>query len=65
MKESLEFLLGDRDISLVSWLALMLLPLEQGLVFKECGGKGYAVQFYDTGGSKIVFTLLAKVEHSM
>ena len=57
-KESLESLPADRDVSLVLYLTLVLLPLEQSGILQEGSCKQNSVWARDTGGGKVIFILL-------
>ena len=60
-KEGLESLPADRDVSLVLYLMLVLLPADQGGVLQEGSRKWNLVQARGTGGSKVIFILLEEI----
>ena len=60
-KEGLEFLPADRDVSLVLYLILVLLPAEEGGVVQESSRKRNSVQARGTGSSKVIFALLEEI----
>ena len=60
-KEGLESLPADKDISLVLYLTLVLLPLEQGDIFLEDSRKRNSVWAHGTSGSKLIFVLLEEI----
>ena len=60
-KKSLEFLPADKDVSLVLYLMLMLLPAQQGGIFQEGRGKQNSVRACGTGGGKVIFVLLEEI----
>ena len=60
-KEGLEFLLADRDVSLVLYFTLVLLPLEQGGILQDNSRKRNSVQARSTGGGKVIFALLEEI----
>lgn len=61
MPEVFEFFSGDRDFILVFYLALILLPAEQGFIPEERGCKRYFVLAYGTSGCKMVLALLKEI----
>ena len=40
VKKGLEFLLGDKNVSLILYLLLVLLPAKHGGIVEKNGGKG-------------------------
>ena len=60
-KEGLESLLADRDISLIFYLTLVLLPMEQGGIFQENSRKQNSVWTHGTGNGKVIFALLKEI----
>ena len=60
-KEDLEFFSGDRDVSLILYLPLMLLPVKQDGILEESGGKLHLILTLGPGGGKMVLTLLEEV----
>ena len=60
-KKSVKFFPGDGDIYLVLYLALVLLPAEEGSIFWEGSCKRNSVWFHSTNGGKVVFALLEEI----
>ena len=60
-KESLESLPANKDISLVFYLILVLLPAEQGSIFQEGSRKRNLIWACDTCGDKVIFALLETI----
>ena len=60
-KEGFESLPADRNVSLVLYLTLVLLPLEQGGILQENNRKQNLVWAYGTGGGKVIFALLEEI----
>ena len=60
-KESLEFFLGNGDISLIFSLLLVLLREKQSNIYEEDSGKGEPILTLGSGGGKIVLTMLKEV----
>ena len=60
-KEGLKSLPADRDFSLVLYLTLVLLPSEQGGIFKEGSRKRKSVWARGTGSGKVIFALLKEI----
>ena len=60
-KEGLESLPADRGVSLVLYLALVLLPAEQGGILQEGSRKRNSVRARGNGGSKVIFALLEEI----
>ena len=60
-KEGLESLPADRDVSLVLYLTLVLLPAEQGGILQESSRKRDSVRACATCGSKVIFALLEEI----
>ena len=61
-KKSLtKFFLSDRDIDLIFYLLLILLPAKQGHILKEASYKKYPVLIFGTSDCKMVFVLLKEV----
>ena len=60
-KEGLESFSADRDVSLVLYFTLVLLPLEQGGIFQEGSRKRNSVWACGTGGGKVIFVLLEEI----
>ena len=60
-KEGLKSFLANRDISLVLYLTLVLLPLEQGNIFQKNSRKQYLLWVCVTGSGKVIFALLQEI----
>ena len=60
-KQGLKSLLANRDITLVLYLMLVLLPAEQGGVFQKNSCKQNSVWAHDTSDGKVIFALLEKI----
>ena len=60
-KEGLESFPADMAISLVLYLTLVLLLVEQGGVFQEGSCKRNSVQAYGISGSEVIFALLEEI----
>ena len=60
-KKGFESLPADRDVSLVFYLTLVLLPSEQGDIFQESSPKRNSVWAHSTGGGKLIFALLEEI----
>ena len=60
-KEGLKSGLADRDVSLVLYLMLVLLALEQSGIFQEGSYKWDLVWARGTGNGKMIFALLKKI----
>ena len=60
-KKGLESFPTDRDVSLVLYLTLILLPSNQGGIFQEGSRKQNSVQAHGTGGGEVIFVLLDKI----
>ena len=56
-KEGLESLRADKDISLVLYLTLVLLPAEQSGIIQESSCKRNLVWAHCTGDNKVIFFL--------
>ena len=61
IKEDLEFFPGDEDVDLIPYLPLVLLPVKQGNILEEDGGKWHPILTLCSGGGKMVLTLLKEV----
>ena len=61
VKEGFKSLPADRDICLVLYLTLVLLPLKQGGIFQEGSRKRNSVWACGTGGGKVIFALLEEI----
>ena len=60
-KEGFKSLPANRYVSLVLYLMLMLLQLEQNGIFQEGSGKQNSVWACGTGGDKVIFALLEEI----
>ena len=60
-KESFESLSANRDISLVLYLTLVLLPSEEGGILQENSHQQNSVWACGTGGGKVIFALLEEI----
>ena len=60
-KKNLEFFSADRDVSLVLYPTLVLLPAKQCGIFQEDSHKQNLVQARGTGSGKVIFALLEKI----
>ena len=60
-KEDLESLPANRDVSLILYLMLVLLPAEQGGIFQEDSHKRNLVWACGTGNGKVIFALLEEI----
>ena len=60
-KKSLESFPADRDVSLVFYLTLVLLPPEQGGICQKDSRKRNSVWVCGTGCGKVVFALLEEI----
>ena len=60
-KKGLESLPGSRDVSLVLYLTLMFLLLEQDGILQESSRKRNSVWAHGTGSGKVIFALLEKI----
>ena len=60
-KESLETLLANKDVSLVLYLMLVLLPAKQGGIIEKGSRKRNSVWAYSTGSGKVIFALLEEI----
>ena len=60
-KKGLKSLPADRNVSLVLYLTLMLLPVEQGGIFQEKSCKRNSVWSCDIGVSKVIFVRLKEI----
>ena len=60
-KEGFESLSADKDVSLVLYLTLVLLPGEQGGVLQKVSRKRDSVRARGTDGSKVIFALLEEI----
>ena len=60
-KEGLKYFPADKDVSLVLYRTLVLLPLEQGGIFQEGRRKQNLVQACGTGSGKVIFPLLEEI----
>ena len=60
-KKSFESFPADRDVSLVLYLMLVLLLLEQGGMLQESSRKQNLLQAHGTGGGKVIFTFLEEI----
>ena len=60
-KKCLEFLPANRDVSLVFYLTLVLLPLEQNGIFQENNRKRNSVWACGNGVGKVIFALLEEI----
>ena len=60
-KEDIESLLANRDISLVLYLTLVLLPSEQGSIFQEGSRKRNLVRDHGSNGGKVIFALVEEI----
>ena len=61
MKECREFLLGDRDVRLILYLLIVLLPAKQGGILEEGGGKWDPILTLSPGNRKMVLILLEEI----
>ena len=64
-KEGLESLPANRNVSLVLYLTLVLLPAEQSGVLQEASRKRNSVRARGTDGSKVIFALLEEISSSL
>ena len=60
-KKGLESFSANRDVSLVLYLSLVLLPAEQNSIFQEASRKRNSVWAYGTGNSEVIFALLEEI----
>ena len=60
-KESFKSLSADRNVSLVLYLTLMLLPVEQSSIFQEDSRKQNLIWACSTGNGKVIFALLEEI----
>ena len=60
-KEGFESLPADRNICLVLFFTLMLLPAEQNGIFQEGSRKRNSFQAHGIGGGKVIFALLEEI----
>ena len=60
-KEGLKSLPADKDVRLVFYFMLVLLPVKQGNIFEEGSRKRNLVQAHGTSGDKIIFALLKEI----
>ena len=60
-KKSLEFLSADKDVNLVFYFMLVLLPAEQGGIFQKSSRKHNLVWVRGTGCGKVIFALLEEI----
>ena len=60
-KEGLESLPADKDVSLILYLTLVLLPVEQSGIFQEDSCKQNLVWPRSIGGGKVIFALLEEI----
>ena len=60
-KEDLEFFLDDGNVSFIFQLPLVLLPVKQGGIFEENGGKWHLILTLGSDSSKMGLTLLKQV----
>ena len=60
-KESLESLPADRDVSLIFYLTLILLPAEENGILQEDSHKPNSVWARGINGGKVIFILLEKI----
>ena len=60
-KEGLESLPADSDVSLVLYLTLVLLSLEQGGIFQEGSRKQNSVWARGIGNGEVIFVLLEEI----
>ena len=60
-KKGFESPLADKNVSLVLYFTLVLLPAEQGGIFQEVSHKRNLVWARSTGGGKLIFALLEKI----
>ena len=60
-KEGLESLPANKDVSLILYLTLVLLPAEQSDIFQKSSRKQNLVQARGIGVGKVIFTLLEEI----
>ena len=60
-KESLKSLPPDKDVTLIFYLMLVLLPAEQVGIFQENSRKQNLVSASGTVGGKVIFALLKEI----
>ena len=60
-QEGLEFLPGDKNVSFVFYLMLVLLPVEQDDIFHENGRKRNLIWPCSTSGGKVILALLEEI----
>ena len=61
VKEVFKFFPSDRNVSLIFYLPLVLLPAKQGGIFEKGSAKWYPILIFGPGRGKIVLTLLEEV----
>ena len=60
-KESLKFFLSDKNINLIFYLLLVLLPAKQSNILKKGSGIKHPILILSPGSDKMVFTLLEEI----
>ena len=60
-KKGLKSLPADKDISLILYLMLILLPSKQGDIFQKDSRKQTSVWALGTCGGKVIFALLEEI----
>ena len=60
-KKSFESFSADRNVTLVFYLILMLLPAEQSGIFQNGSWKRNLVQACGTSSGKVIFALLGEI----
>ena len=60
-KESFESVPADKNVSLILYLTLVLLPSEQGNILQKDSGKQNSVWARGTGGGKVIIALLEEI----
>lgn len=61
IQKCLEFFLGRQNQGFIIQLLLVLLPVEIDVVLEKRCNKRYAIRFFYSGSSKVVFILLIKI----
>ena len=61
MKKSLEFFLANKNVSLVFYLTLVLLPAKQGSILQENTHKRNSIWVFGTGVGKVIFALQEEI----
>ena len=60
-KEGFKLFLGNKDVSFILYLLLMLLLAKQGYILKENSYKRYLVLIFSISGCKMTLALLEEV----